>query len=152
MNEKAITLKTLLEELQQQGDAALVFCAGDQSIRPRYHVTEIKCAEVQSIDCGRGAEQWTEVTVQLLDGPAAAGGEYMTAAKFSGIATAAGKLSPVTEEHRLFFEFAPGNGPLRKYRATKLERDVGRAVVQLSAETAVCKPLARLPSVRSGCC
>ncbi|MEL6296930.1 MAG: DUF6428 family protein [Pseudomonadota bacterium] len=138
-----MTLEQLLGALQPSGEAALVFSADGVPIQAGYHVTEIKHAEIQSLDCGRGAHQWSELIVQLLDG---AGGDrtHMPASKFVEIAQAGLAHVPGAQSADLKFEFASANGALHRYEIADVRRESdGTVVVALQAERAQCKAASR---------
>lgn len=139
------TLSALLAKMASKPDAALVFDADGYSIRPGYHVSEIKLAHVRSVDCGRGEDDWHETLVQLLDGPLSAtpGGDYMSAGKFVNIADAVLDSIGSRTEGELIFEFAPGNSGIRKFSVGSVEYRDDAWIVQLSPVGAACKPALR---------
>ena len=56
--------------------------AGD-TVRAGYHLTEIKAAQFDTVDCGGQTNQWEETIVQLwVPAMASDDDEYMTAEKF----------------------------------------------------------------------
>jgi hypothetical protein len=60
----------------------LVFVDLDGHAVPRgYHLTELKTASFDTVDCGGQRNQWQETIVQLWV-PASLDGDYMTAGKF----------------------------------------------------------------------
>lgn len=152
------TLPSFLTAIGRDANAALVFNAGGPAIKPAYHVTEIKLANIRAVDCGRVESEWTETIVQLLDGPdgsVAPDAEWMSAGKFTGIAEASvdGLADPMDGE--LFFEFAPDHGVLQKLSVGSIEQTNEGWVVQLEPVTAVCKPMQRMSVARpgsGGCC
>ncbi|MBL4906377.1 MAG: hypothetical protein JKX94_02920 [Sneathiella sp.] len=154
------TLKDFLKVLQDKDNSQLVFSNNGKEINPDYHVTELKSAAVRSIDCGRNLSEWTETIIQLLDGPQSIKGEHMTAFKFSQIATASIETVPALADGALWFEYAPGNGPIRKLSVSSVQIDGDRIKIQLGGAAAACKPRKKWLenaqasdlSASSGCC
>jgi len=137
----------------------LLFKLDEETIHPGYHVTEIKHAVVNSMDCGQGTEQWDEVIVQLLDGSALFKGEHMSCAKFMGIVSTAIESQDIDENTLTYIEFAPNNGALRKLVIDSVEQKESEVIVHLSNPTAMCKPFQRAMAARetkkqgdSSCC
>ncbi len=136
----------LIDALERQPDTSLVFSTDGNEIKRGYHVTEIKRAQVASLDCQRGSDEWQEVTIQLLDGMALPTQKHMPVEKFLGIV----KPSLADQgEHRLYFEFAPGNGAFHKLSIDGIETGDTQTTIRLSALTPECKPMTK---ALSACC
>ena len=91
-------------------DAPLIFVTENGPINAGYHVTEVKLASVQSLDCGARRSSWNEVVIQLLDG---SGQDFMTAGKFTGILKKATSKLEGLDHAALKFEFSNDNKGLR---------------------------------------
>lgn len=146
MSEQNNTTTELLDALRQRPDLPLTFRYQDVMVNQGYHVVEVKFATVQSLDCGKGSDQWNELTVQLLDGSATSTAGYMQTGKFVGILGAAFASLPDDASKtvdQLFFEFAPGNGPLYKLHVASVDINEDAITIALGSESAVCKPLLR---------
>src|SRR5204863_3615409 len=62
---------------------ALVFSdSDDATIHGGYHLTELKAASFDTVDCGAQKNQWNETIVQLWVPEDEENGEFMTAQKF----------------------------------------------------------------------
>jgi len=144
-------IKELIAAVSTKADLALKFYFNGSAINPGYHVTEVKHAAINSVDCGRSskAEQWDEITVQLLDGSAKSKEGHMSASKFSAIIGAALKSLPADTAPYLFFEFAPDNGPIRKLSIESIEFADNEVAVSLGSEQAVCKPFQRAKAAKA---
>jgi Family of unknown function (DUF6428) len=60
----------------------LIFADRDgHTVHTGYHLTELKAASFETVDCGGQTNRWQETIVQLWV-PSHAEGDYMTAAKF----------------------------------------------------------------------
>ena len=133
-------LKTICEANR---NSSLIFRLGEVTIHPSYHVTEIKHAVINSMDCGQGTDQWDEIIVQLLDGSAHLKGKHMSCAKFIGIVGTALDSLTSNENSETYIEFAPNNEALRKLAIESIEQTENEVIVNLSNPTAMCKPFQR---------
>lgn len=139
------SISDLTAAIESESDLALKFYFDGSPINPGYHVTEVRHATINSIDCGKNSktEQWEEITVQLLDGLPNSEQGHMPASKFQAIVVAAMKSLPADRSSYLFFEFAPNNGPIRKLSIESIEQTNSEIAVSLGSERAVCKPFQR---------
>lgn len=56
------------EVLTQHTDLHLQFqYAGNKLVKPGYHITEIKQAQITSVDCGGVLNTWNEIVLQLME-------------------------------------------------------------------------------------
>lgn len=152
------TLSGLLEELDKAPAADVVFSVEGRPIQPDYHVTEFKFARLRSMDCGGRLDEWNELLVQLLDGPAKArpNAEYMKAATLSNIASKAASSSAASQEEagELYFEYSAPGEALRKLSILGVDIRPDKVVLELGPVGAVCKPVIQqqaLPAQRSCC-
>ena len=132
-------------------EAPVIFESGAGPIGGGYHVTELKLALVTGIDCGARLAEWTEATLQLLDGP---GEAPMTAGKLSAIlAQSIGKVAGLGAAP-LRVEFAHGNSGLRIWEIGTPEMAAGRVRIGLSEASAMCKPFEESAGALAGtgCC
>src|SRR5438045_8247614 len=71
-----------IQALRISADKELIFAnADEQSIRAGYHLTEIKAASFETVDCGGKTNRWNETILQLLV-PGDAEDTYMKSGKF----------------------------------------------------------------------
>ena len=69
--------------LRQAPAKRLVFANSDgATIHGGYHLTELKAASFDTVDCGAEKNQWNETIVQLWVPEDEENGEFMTAQKF----------------------------------------------------------------------
>ena len=74
----------------------LVFTNSDgTTIHGGYHLTELKAASFDTVDCGAQKNQWNETIVQLWVPEGEENGEVMTAAKFLSIYDKVARLIPL---------------------------------------------------------
>lgn len=131
--------------------APLVFATEYGPIGEGYHVTELKLAQISSIDCGAHTDAWTETTLQLLDG---GGKSHMPVGKFTDIVKQSIRRIEHLGDSALRVEFAHGNDGLRIFEPTLPRLIDGRVVLELHSIHAQCKPAAagRLSDKDDSCC
>jgi len=93
-------------------DLPAVFTTDAGDIGGGYHVTELKLADVQSIDCMARQSSFREAQVQILDGH---GGKHMAAGQLHKIISQSLKAIPDLAKVPFSVEFAPGNQGLSRY-------------------------------------
>lgn len=151
-------IDTLTSTLRNNPGLPVVFTQNEHTISPGYHITEVKTAVVNSLDCGQGTDQWGEIVIQLLDGNADSSGDYMQSKKMMGILEHAIKASHADDRTHLYFEFTPGNATLQKSSVSAIEVVNNTITIALGTTTAQCKPYQRaLASAKAsasstGCC
>ena len=131
--------------------ARLIFETSEGPIGAGYHVTEWKLARVQSIDCGARRADWTEASLQLLDGY---GGQHMTVRTFRGILNKSIAALPDLADAPFSVEFAPGNAGLRIFQASPPRLDADRVTIALRDGGAICKPaqVGQATGAAASCC
>jgi len=145
----ATSLADLTQILESHTDTPVRFLLNGESIQPGYHVTEIKYANVQSIDCGHGTDQWNELIIQLLDGHQHSKGGLMSSNTLLKLISAASNSLPMTTAFELYIEFAPHNGAMMKLAIDSLNyvpgqsSDTAELQIVLGTQRAICKPFHR---------
>ena len=77
-----MTTDEFISELRAAPGHRLLFInVNGRTVQAGYHLTELKAASFQTVDCGGRVNHWDETIVQLWV-PANADDDYMTAAKF----------------------------------------------------------------------
>lgn len=146
-----MTPNQLLESLNAfPVDAPLVFRTEVGPIGDGYHVTELKHAQITSIDCGARVAEWSEAALQLLDGR---GGGHMAVGKFAGIVRQSIRRVKALAECPMHVEFAHGNSGLRIYQLSGPRLEEGAVAFHLAEGRAHCKPaLEQVAAGREGGC
>ena len=134
-----ITLGEMLDELSRHPAKPLVFSYAGRSVKPGYHVTEVKAGQFASLDCGANPESWSEIFVQLLD-VNDGGRTHMPAGKFAAIIRKVAERVPLDPGARLTFEISDGIEPMQLHRASLPVAFDGEVRVLLSPRPATCKP------------
>ena len=135
--------------LAARPDAPVRFVGDGIAVTGDYHVTEVKRAAYQALDCGRGRETWHETVIELLDGPVGRV-EGMPAGKLASILGEASSL-PDASSSRMIVEH--GREALTRYEVTSADIEAESIVVRLRPMGARCKALERaFADERSECC
>lgn len=138
MTAPAATLDALLIPLTEApAEARVQFRTPQGEIGAGAHLTELKLAQVSSIDCGGRLSDWTEAQLQLLDSQT---GTPLTAGKIADILHRSAQALPGLLTAALSIEAAPGNHGLRRYRIGSVQATGAQIVVDLAPEHAQCKP------------
>ncbi len=146
------TLGQLMETFKPLADGAgVVFHTDDGEIGGGYHVTELKLAHFDSIDCGGNRHRWSEAHLQLLDAP---GSEHMRAGKFTGILRKCLETIDELRDVPVYVEFALENRGIERFRIEDIEVDGNRIAIALEPGNAACKPALAAQPMRNGsaCC
>lgn len=150
-----IDLGTLLGALDGIDALPLVFRYDGRSVRPGYHVTEVKSGRFDALDCGANPESWTEIFIQLWDVDDE-GRTHMPAGKFSAIVRKVSERVGLPRTARLTFEVSDGIQPMQLYCASLPSRRSGGVDVELLPRSASCKPrdrwLAESTAEAAACC
>jgi Family of unknown function (DUF6428) len=138
MKETSMTLDDLLRAMQSfPAGLPLVFITDDGPVGAGYHVTELKLANLVSIDCGARTSAWSESMLQLLDGQ---GRAHMPVGKFLGILKQSLRKVDGLGAAPAFVEFGHQNAGMQIFRLSKPEQDGGAVTLRLQPVRAHCKP------------
>lgn len=147
-----MTLNDLVQALAAvDPKVPLVFDAPSGRTAPGYHVTEVRLATLEAVDCGGVRSNWREAILQILDGQ---GRGYMPVGKFLDIAERSVAAIDGLDQYEIRVEFASGNDRLELLSLQAPRIDDARIVVPLSPVQAACKPLVRAAeaSNKISCC
>ena len=98
-----------IEKLQAALENRLFFVDRDgNTIHAGYHLTELKAASFQTVDCGGHLNNWTETVVQLWV-PSEADDDYMTARKFLQIFDKVRGMIPLDLAAEIRVEYGDAN-------------------------------------------
>jgi hypothetical protein len=152
-----ITTGALLRLLARHKSKQLVFTFDGETIRPGYHVTEVKDGQFSALDCGANPESWRETFVQLWDVAENPERGFMPAGKFLAIMQKVAEHVPFDPAAKLTFEVSDGNAAIRLFKAAAVDisAEDGFVRVQLVRHPASCKPRDRWltqQNADSACC
>jgi Family of unknown function (DUF6428) len=130
----------LLETLARHAGKPLIFSYEGRDVLPGYHVTEVKTAAFEALDCGANYERWHETFIQLWDVPPEDGRGFMPAGKFLAIIRKVAEKVPFDPAAKLTFEVSDGRRAMQLYRASAIATDGDLVRVALTERPASCKP------------
>jgi hypothetical protein len=133
------TLTRLRAELEAHRALPLVFTYGGKTIAAGYHVTEVKAAQLSSLDCGANPESWSETIVQLWD-IESDGATHMKVAKFLGILSQVERRATLDPEALLIFEAGDSASPMQVFTVGSIVAMSDHVEVTLAPRPATCKP------------
>ena len=129
-----------ISRLREARSKQLVFTNSDgATIHGGYHVTELKAASFDTVDCGAQKTQWNETIVQLWVPEDEENGEFMTAAKFLSIYDKVARLISLDVTAEIRFEYGDENFPPSNYHVENISEKRTELRVQLRLPQATCK-------------
>jgi len=109
-------------------------------IKPTFHITEVKNATIESVDCGGNPDSYKETIIQLMVNPLEEMRKPWTAQKALDIFDKVEQLKPMDKDAEVFFEY----GDLEVRTSNFSVEDVlfadGNIRLELFAKPTVCKP------------
>ena len=133
------TLTRLRAELEAHRALPLVFVYGAKAISAGYHVTEVKAAQLSSLDCGANPESWSETIIQLWD-VESDGATHMQVSKFLGILSQVERRVALDPEALLIFEAGDSASPMQVFTVGSIIAMTDHVEVTLAPRPATCKP------------
>jgi hypothetical protein len=128
-----------IAELRAAPENRLLFVNRDGNpIHAGYHLTELKAASLQTVDCGGQRNHWQETIVQFWV-PPEADDDYMTAAKFLQIFDKVRGMIPLDLTAEIRVEYADENFFPSTYHAESISRNREMTRVLLEPPEATCK-------------
>src|SRR5207237_6522978 len=101
--------RELIEQLRGARGKQVVFVdENDMTIHGGYHLTELKAASLDTVDCGGQKNRWNETIVQLWV-PQEADNDFMTAKKFLGIYDKVGGMIAIDPDGEIRIEYGDEN-------------------------------------------
>ncbi|MBT1159988.1 hypothetical protein J1C56_31095 [Aminobacter anthyllidis] len=150
-----ISIGELLSFLAGHKEKPLVFSYDGRSVKPGYHVTEVKAGSFAALDCGANTESWAELFIQLWDVNEDER-THMPAGKFSAIIRKVSEHVALDPTAKLTFEVSDGIAPMQLHKASMPLIRGSEIHVALSARAASCKPrdrwLAEKAAKTASCC
>ena len=121
------------------------------TIHGGYHLTELKAAAFDTVDCGAEKNHWNETIVQLWVPEEAENAEFMTAAKFLSIYDKVARLISLDPTAEIRFEYGDENFPPSNYHVEKISEIPAELRVQLRLPQTTCKARDRRQSGEACC-
>src|SRR5213595_844559 len=105
-----MTTQDFIAELRRTPTKQLIFVnAGGDTIQSGYHLTEIKAAKFDTVDCGGEKNRWNETIMQLWVPEGERSEDFMTAGKFLSIYEKVSKMVDVDLSAEVRFEYGDEN-------------------------------------------
>jgi hypothetical protein len=124
------------------------------TVRSGYHLTELKSASFDTVDCGGQMNRWQETIVQLWV-PSEADEDYMTAGKFLKIFDKVRGMIPLNVDTEIRVEYGDENFSPSTYHVCSVTRDRHATRVLLGPPATTCKARDRRaakPRTADSCC
>jgi hypothetical protein len=122
-----------------------------QTIHTGYHLTELKAALFNTVDCGGQVNHWEETIIQLWV-PSEADHEYMSAAKFLKIFDRASGMISLNMNTEMRIEYGDENFFPSIYHVRSVTRDGSNTRVLLEPPETTCKARERRDCSAEACC
>ena len=152
-------------QLEQHPEHHLQFeFAQNQRVHPSFHITEIKEANIRSVDCGGKMNAWTEIIVQLWEPDHSKDERSMKVSKALSIIKLVEKTLPLRPNSSLKIEFGNDSFDTRQMHPQDFEITANEIIVKLTADKTQCKAIGRgqvcgspnekvaLSEIQNSCC
>jgi Family of unknown function (DUF6428) len=136
-----ISTEAFLSTLRAAGSTQRLIFQLNRSplVAPGYHVTEVKSASYQTMDCGGVANNWRETIIQLWNPGDEPTPEHMTVQKFLAIYDRVAKHIPISNDAEVRFEYGDIGQPAYSYHVLDVETRGELIFVDLRAPAVTCK-------------
>jgi hypothetical protein len=132
--------REFIEQLRGSRSKQVLFVdENDTTIHGGYHLTELKAATFDTVDCGGQKNRWNETIVQLWVPENEESDEFMTADKFLSIYDRVGGTIALDPEAEIRFEYGDENFPPSNYHVAKVTKITDAIRVELRPPQATCK-------------
>jgi hypothetical protein len=142
-----------IDVLRQSPKKKLIFVnAEGATIHTGYHLTELKAAALDTVDCGGQKNRWNETIVQLWV-PGETDDEFMSARKFLSIYDQVSGMISLDAEAEIRFEYGDENFFPSNYGVDAVIQDDTTVSVELRPPGTTCKARdRRVAGVATECC
>jgi hypothetical protein len=142
-----------IAQLRRASDKALVFVnAEGETIHAGYHLTEIKAAKFDTVDCGGEKNSWNETIMQLWIPANERSDQFMSAGKFLSIYEKVGSMIDVDPAAEVRFEYGDENFFPSNYHVDSITEKSDALRVELQPPQTTCKARDRRTAATSCCC
>ena len=148
-----MTTNDFIARLRCAPDKPLLFVnAGGDTIHAGYHLTEIKAAKFETVDCGREKNRWNETIMQLWVPANEISEQFMTAGKFLSIYEKVSCMIDVDFAAEVWFEYGDENFFPSNYHVDSVIEQADTLRVELRPPQTTCKARDRRAAGASCCC
>lgn len=147
-------VRDFMQAIQEYPNKPLRFLyEADQMVPGGYHVTEIKNAQFETIDCGNSLHTWREVIVQVwLPDEVAADAAPMSTDKFAKIWSIVDGRIPLNQDAEIRVEYGDGERLTAVYHVEELQNRPEGLVVKMAPPRTLCKPRELLQTLNGFAC
>ena len=132
--------REFIEQLRGSRSKQVLFVdENNTTIHGGYHLTELKAATFDTVDCGGQKNRWKETIVQLWVPENEESDEFMTADKFLSIYDRVSGMIALDPEAEIRFEYGDENFSPSNYRVVQVTEDADIIRVELRPPQATCK-------------
>ena len=132
--------REFIEQLRGSHSRQVLFVdENDTTIHGGYHLTELKAATFDTVDCGGQKNRWHETIVQLWVPENEESDEFMTADKFLSIYDRVSGMIGLDPEAEIHFEYGDENFAPSNYHVAKVTKIADTIRVELRPPQATCK-------------
>jgi hypothetical protein len=148
------SIADLFAALEPHDAKPLVLAYAGRTIRPGYHITEVKVASFSTLDCGGNPDQWQETILQVEDSGLAEEQTFMPVRKFRSILAHVGTKVAIDPNARVTFEIGLPGEPMQVFDVATITAAGEQVAVSLAGRPAICKPRHREArrAVEASCC
>jgi hypothetical protein len=144
--------REFIEQLRGSRSKQILFVdENDTTIHGGYHLTELKAATFDTVDCGGQKNRWHETIVQLWVPENEENDEFMTADKFLSIYDRVSGMIALDPEAEIRFEYGDENFAPSNYHVAKVTKISDTIRVELRSPQATCKARDRRTEGASCC-
>jgi hypothetical protein len=142
-----------IQAIRRSPEKQLIFVNDEgMTIHPGYHLTELKAASLETVDCGAQKNRWNETIVQLWVPEQEKSDEFMTAKKFLSIYDHVSGMIALDPEAEIRFEYGDENFPPSNYHVESVAQGEKDIRVDLKLPQTTCKARDRRAATGSTCC
>jgi hypothetical protein len=147
-----MTTKDFINRLRKCPAKRVLFTSsGGATIHAGYHLTELKAASFDTVDCGAQKNRWNETIVQLWVSGDEESDEFMTAKKFLAIYDKVARFIALDPTAEIRFEYGDENFPPSNYHVESVTEDETDLRVELRLPETTCKARDRRESGKPCC-
>ena len=147
-----MTTENFIAQLQCAPAKSLLFVNSEgDTIHLGYHLTEIKAAKFDTVDCGGEKNRWNETIMQLWVPADEIGEQFMTAGKFLSIYKKVSGMVDVDPAAEVRFEYGDDNFFPSNYHVDSVIEDTEALRVELRPPQTTCKARDRRAAGASCC-
>ena len=148
-----MSTQDFIAQLCRAPDKPLLFVNADgYTIHAGYHLTEIKAAKFDTVDCGGEKNRWSETIMQLWVPAKEISEQFMTAGKFLSIYEKVSSMINVHPAAEVRFEYGDDNFFPSNYHIDSVKEEIDALRVELRPPQTTCKARDRRVAGASCCC